>query len=128
MAIIRPYLGGRPVNAFLFSPREAEAERSAQAPKHRRPDQKPTPRKTGRKVGDHYSVDSYRRRIERACKEAGVPDWHPHQLRHNAGTYVRKEFGVEAAQLMLGHARADVTQIYAEINHARAVEIAAMVG
>jgi site-specific recombinase XerD len=25
--------------------------------------------------------------------------WHPHQLRHNAGTYLRKEFGIETARL-----------------------------
>ncbi len=29
-------------------------------------------------------------------------------------TVVRKDFGLEAAQVVLGHSRADVTQIYAE--------------
>ena len=28
--------------------------------------------------------------------------WHPHQLRHAAGSRLRKEFGVEAAQVVLG--------------------------
>ena len=41
---------------------------------------------------------------------------------------LRKEFGVEAAQLMLGHAKADVTQLYAEVNRAKAVEVAAKIG
>ena len=36
------------------------------------------------------------------------------RLRHTAGTEVRKAFGLEAAQCVLGHSRADVTQIYAE--------------
>jgi len=36
--------------------------------------------------------------------------WHPHQLRHNAATELRKEFGLEAAQILLGHTKADVTQ------------------
>ena len=33
--------------------------------------------------------------------------WHPNQLRHTHGTRVRKEYGLEAAQVVLGHARAD---------------------
>ncbi len=49
-------------------------------------------------------------------------------MRHNAGTEFRRRFGVEAAQLLLGHARADVTQVYAEVNHAKALEVAAKVG
>ena len=40
--------------------------------------------------------------------------WHPHQLRHALATSVRAAFGLEAAQHVLGHAKADVTQIYAE--------------
>lgn len=54
--------------------------------------------------------------------------WHPHQLRHAYATKVRKEFDLEAAQVMLGHSRADVTQIYAEKNEALAVTIAAKIG
>jgi integrase len=40
--------------------------------------------------------------------------WHPNQLRHAAGTRVRREMGLEASQVVLGHSRADVTQVYAE--------------
>jgi integrase len=40
--------------------------------------------------------------------------WHPNQLRHSAATVIRRQFGLEAAQTVLGHAKADVTQIYAE--------------
>lgn len=29
--------------------------------------------------------------------------WHPHQLRHNAGTYIRREFGLDVARVILGH-------------------------
>ena len=43
-------------------------------------------------------------------------------------TRVRKEFGLEAAQVLLGHSRADVTQVYAERNEALAVEVAAKIG
>ena len=54
--------------------------------------------------------------------------WHPHQLRHNYATYVRKEFGLEAAQILLGHSKADVTQVYAERDMNRATAVAAKIG
>ena len=54
--------------------------------------------------------------------------WHPHQLRHTAGTKTRKLFGLEAAQAHLGHSKADVTPVYAERNLALAREIAAKIG
>jgi integrase len=54
--------------------------------------------------------------------------WSPNQLRHAAATAVRREFGIEAAQLVLGHADANVTQIYAERDAERAREIAKKVG
>lgn len=48
--------------------------------------------------------------------------WHPHQLRHTAATELRKEFGLEAARVILGHRSAAITEVYAEIDHARAVD------
>lgn len=54
--------------------------------------------------------------------------WHPNQLRHAFATRVRAEYDLEAAQVLLGHARADVTQVYAEKNTARVTEIAAEIG
>lgn len=39
--------------------------------------------------------------------------WHPHQLRHNAATYLRKEFGLETARIILGQRSAAITEIYA---------------
>ena len=123
------------MDKFLFSPVEADAERRAELHAKRK-----TPlscgnrpgsnrrRRPKRKPADHYTVDSYRRAIHRVCDDAGIPTWGPHRLRHNAGTEIRRQFGIEAAQLLLGHARADVTQVYAEVNHAKALEVAAKVG
>ncbi len=54
--------------------------------------------------------------------------WHPHQLRHTAATRLRKEFGLEAAQVVLGHRTVTVTQIYAERNLSAAQEVMAKVG
>ena len=60
---------------------------------------------------------------ERAYGKARVPVCTPHRLRHNAATRIRKDFGLEAAQLLLGHARADVTQLYAEADEAKAIDV-----
>lgn len=55
--------------------------------------------------------------------------WTPHQLRHTAGTMIRKEAGIEAAALVLGHSSATLTDaVYAERDTAKAVEVIARVG
>jgi integrase len=54
--------------------------------------------------------------------------WSPNQLRHNAATYLRKQFGIEAARVILGHSSAAVTEIYAELDYAKAADIMAQVG
>ncbi len=55
--------------------------------------------------------------------------WHPHQLRHTAGPLIRREFGLEAAQLALGHSSAKVTDaVYAERDMARVIEVMKRIG
>jgi len=54
--------------------------------------------------------------------------WHPHQLRHNAATYLRKEFGLEAARIILGHQSTAVTEIYAEKDEQQAVDAIMKIG
>ena len=105
--IITHLLGGDP-DRFVFRPSDAVTYKN--------------------KYGDRYTVDSYRRAIQRACKREKVPSWSPNQLRHTAGTKIRKEFGLEASQVVLGHANAKVTEIYAERNTDLAREIMAKVG
>ena len=43
-------------------------------------------------------------------------------------TDVRRKFGLEAAQVALGHANAKVTEVHAQRDLAKAVEIARQVG
>jgi hypothetical protein len=50
------------LSAYLFSPKDAEADRHAEADGHRREGQKPGPTRTARKLGDRYTVASYNRR------------------------------------------------------------------
>jgi len=54
--------------------------------------------------------------------------WHPNQLRHSFATVARRRFGLEAAQVSLGHAQADVTQVYAERDLTLAARVAAEIG
>jgi integrase len=64
---------------------------------------------------------------ERAAWRAGHL-WSPNQLRHTAATEVRKRYGLEAAQIVLGHAAADVTQVYAERDLVRGADIMRQIG
>jgi integrase len=54
--------------------------------------------------------------------------WSPNQLRHAAATEIRKRYGIEGAQVALGHAYADVTQVYAERDMTLAAKIMKEVG
>lgn len=107
--LIGPYLAGKESDAFLFEPRSKVGKRS-------------------RRYRKHYDSDSYRQAVQRGAKAAGVPAWTPHQLRHALGTLVREKFGLEGAQAALGHARIDVTQLYAQKQMALAKKIAEAMG
>ena len=81
-----------------------------------------------RKPAERYHVSSYDHAVTPACEKVGVPRWHPNQLRHTYATRVRKERGLEAAQVVLGHATANITQVYAERDLTLAAEVAATMG
>ncbi len=71
---------------------------------------------------------SLARAIARGCKRAGVPHWHPYMIRHTVGTEIRSRFGLEGSQVLLGHSRADVTEVYAERDLSKAADIARKIG
>ena len=54
--------------------------------------------------------------------------WHPHQLRHNAATELRKEFGLETARIILGHRSTTITEVYVEKDEQKAIEAMGRVG
>ena len=131
--VLKDWLKDDP-NAYLFSPAAAVAHRNAERRRNRRssmtPSQarrqpKPNPKRAPR---DRYDKRTYHTAIERACAKAGVPRWHPNQLRHTAATRISRMFSLEAAQVVLGHAKADVTQVYAERDLTKAHEIMAKIG
>jgi site-specific recombinase XerC len=63
-----------------------------------------------------------------AAKWRAAHCWAPNQLRHTFATLIRKNHGLEAAQVLLGHSEADTTQIYAERDAAKAEAVMLAVG
>ncbi len=64
-----------------------------------------------------------------ACGQVPLLEkWAPNMLRHTAATRLRREEGIEAARVVLGHSSAVVTEIYAEADHARSLEIMERLG
>ena len=111
-AVLIPWLN-RGSDAFCFNPRESAQYERARSGEAKSQKQKAKQPRISRR-GTRYTTDSYRRAIERACKKADCTPWSPNQLRHTRGTELRSRFGLEAAQTVLGHDKADITQIYAE--------------
>ena len=106
---LTPYLNRGPSDP-VFSPRRAMEERG---------------RSGG---GESYTTMSYARAISRACVDADVPHWSPNQIRHAVGTRARENGGLDVAQVVLGHATVDATQVYAEANRPKAIEYALRFG
>jgi integrase len=57
-----------------------------------------------------------------------VPAWAPNQLRHSGATVARMLEGLDGSQALLGHKKADVTQVYAELEDSRGILVAERVG
>lgn len=138
------------LSAYLFSPADALAEHRRELRANRQSKLTPSQRdrkpkeNPKRKARVRYDRDSYRRAVARACRlaypapkdlsdEAKAQwhrehNWHPHQLRHNAATRIRKEFGLDAARAVLGQRTLQVTEQYAEIDRALAGQVMAKIG
>ncbi len=155
-AVLRPYLL-RAADQHCFSPAESrewwyqqrEANRVTPAScgnaRGRKSDRKP-PAKNSRRPRSFFDTCSYARAISTACKKAWPARkeirgdkakkkawedqhrWSPNQLRHTRATEVRRLYGLDAAQVILGHARADITQVYAEVDRQKAIEITRKIG
>ena len=150
-AILLPYLL-RDAESYCFSPRESRHKQCAEMRAKRKTKVQPSQlnrckRHPKREPGDRYVKDAYCRAIHRAIDQANakrqseaeeqgrkiddndnLSHWHPNQLRHAAATEIRRQFGLEAAQTVLGHAKADVTQVYAERDWSLAAEIMRKIG
>ncbi|MGA2254427.1 MAG: site-specific integrase [Thermoguttaceae bacterium] len=133
-AVLKPFLKPDAPLAYVFSPKDAVAavreERARHRKSRRQPSQlarrpKPSPKRAPK---DQYDRRVYARAVARACKKADGAHWHPHQLRHNCATKVRHLYGVEGAMAVLGHKIGIVTEIYAERDLQKAIEIMREIG
>ncbi|MEM8494357.1 MAG: site-specific integrase [Planctomycetota bacterium] len=132
--VITPYLL-RADEAYCFSPTEAVEQLRRQ-----RGERRQTPlscgnrpgmnrkRKPSRSAGERYTTESYARAIRRACEQNGLKRWTPNQLRHLVATRVRRDFDLDAAKTVLGHSQVGTTEIYAEKDRLRAIEVARAIG
>ena len=115
---------------YIFRPTEAMREIRAERARNRTTKltksqiARDAARQKKEKLGELYSASAYRIAIRRAAAAAGVPPWTPYQLRHTAATEIRKKFGLEAAQTLLGHKSLATTQIYAEPDMEKAEKLA----
>lgn len=117
----------------LFSPRRAREERFVTMRAERK--SKVTPSQIDRRKStpklvpaEVYTPHTFAHAVRVAAEKAEVKHWHPNQLRHLYASEVRSVHGLEAAQVLLGHSSANVTQVYAERNLGLAVKVAAAVG
>lgn len=139
-AVLKPLLRHDEPEHYVFSPRQAQAERNAAKRAVRKtrvqPSQvcraKKNPRKT---AGDRYCTRSYYRAVTYGIEAAIGANalaqdvrWHPHQLRHNYGTRIRRERGLDAARALMGHRTLAQADEYAELDAALAGRVAAEVG
>jgi integrase len=131
--ILRPFLCDDP-EQYVFSPCIAEKERNEERRMNRStpmtPSQAARQEKSDRrrKPGKCYTVFSYGRAIRNACIAAEVPVWTPGQLRHNAATELRKTYDIETVRTILGHATGFTTEVYAELDFAKARSVIGRVG
>jgi integrase len=126
--VLKEFTPGDPTG-YYFDPRRAVevllAERSAgrktpRWPSHLARNAAKRAETAERPAGVHYTPHSYAVAVARARERAGIPHWHPNQIRHTFATLVRERFGLKAAQVLLRHKKADVTQLYAERNRSLA--------
>jgi integrase len=126
-AILRPFRN-LDTSAYLFSPRQAEAERDGIMRAVRKTPVQPSQinrrkAKPKRSPGAVYDTRSYYAALRfgmRAAMKAKKLDksqfWHPHQLRHSAALCISREMGLDGARAFLGHAKPDMTAHYAGLD------------
>ena len=131
--VLAPFLKPAEPDVFVFSPKEAVAEMRQSRRLARKT--RPTPSELAKRrrhiatqrLADRYNRRTYGVAIARGCQRAfpapeGLSEgdrrrwmqehrWSPNRLRHNAATSLRKQFGIEAARVVLGHTSPATTEI-----------------
>ena len=131
--ILVPFLENRSPESYLFSPKETMEEIFLERRKNRKtkvqPSQisqkKPVPKRT---PGLKYNSQSFYAAIQRVVKKLGLGKIFPNQLRHGTGARIRKEFGLEHASKVMGHSHISTTEIYADYDVTKTMEIMHKIG
>jgi integrase/recombinase XerC len=73
---------------------------------------------------DRLDVRSAHRILKRIAKSKGLPEYHPHMLRHSCGTHLH-DHGVPilAISRLLGHSRLETTEIYTRVSTGRMLDV-----
>ncbi|MFZ2875486.1 MAG: site-specific integrase, partial [Phycisphaerales bacterium] len=157
MEILRPWLYPEHPDAPIFSPRRVMAMQLDARAAARKTPLYGARRRRGINLDcwrPQYDVNAYRHAINDACDRAHPhPEisaikprrrtaaqsaelerwkrthrWHPHQLRHNAATYIAEHEAPDVAQVILGHASIVTTMRYITVPDRRAVVAALRLG
>jgi integrase len=152
--VIEPFLL-RPANRALFRPAEAmeELRRELRANRKTPPWKSHEERyareraeRPDRVFNETYNADSFRKAVQRGVQAENAKRrrrnkkhedrepipmlamWHPYRLRHAAATRIRREHGIEAARVLLGHSSATMTEVYAEADMLAAAKVVEQAG
>ena len=106
-AVLAPLLRTKRPEEFIFSPRDSRDQAG---------------------VRESYDSNTYVRQVARAAQRAGVAHWSPHMLRHAYATRVRGVAGIEQCRILLGHASAVTSEIYAKADEESVMGIVATLG
>ncbi len=117
--LLKPFTPADPAETYFSPSRDMAPPKRVRKSKAKNPSRRP---------GKRYSPHTVAVGVERVCERLKIPHWHPNQIRHLYATAVRKKYGLEAAQVLLGHERADITQVYAERNMELAAKVATEIG
>lgn len=149
--ILLPYLL-RSKDVFCFSPKDSEKAR-----RNALHETRITPMSCGNSPGTNraskpkrtagycYTTQSYGKAIMRACDKAFPPSetiqrtddikawqklhrWSPNQLRHAFATKTTRDHDLVTTSILMGHAKADVTQIYAQQDREKAIAVTRAMG
>lgn len=130
--LLAPWIAQCEPTEYLFSPRKVAArviaERRKKAGRDRARATNFAKLVKARPPREHYDDASYAQAVQRACRKAEIEEWTPNRLRHAAGTEIRSKHGAEAARLALGHSNLSTTEIYAERDRQKYMEIMATMG
>lgn len=131
--ILKPFLENRLSTSFMFSPKEAMEEiranqRSQRNPKVQTGQSQRQNKPPERQPGQKYTSASLYRAVRNAARKAGNLEITPNMVRHLAGTNVRDKFGIENALKIMGHKNVNTTEIYAQYNSTKSMEIMREIG